>query len=91
MQSFVNILSFQKIIYKGFPSSAAEMLNNKVPRAFKKVQRSDSKQKRRWYKKLLGPANTTKISVNTSFLNWYLAHVLKLSEQMLVEKEIRII
>ena len=42
-------------------------------------------------KNLLGPVNATKTSVNTSFLKWYLAHKLKLSEQMSEEKEIRVI
>ena len=42
-------------------------------------------------KKLFGPVNSTKISVNASFLKWYMAHGLKLSEQMREEKKIRII
>ena len=29
------------------------MPNNKVPRGFKKLQRSGSKQERRWYKKIV--------------------------------------
>ena len=29
------------------------MPDNKAPRGFKKLQRSDSKQKRRWYKKIV--------------------------------------
>ena len=67
------------------------MLDNKVPRAFKKLQRSDSKEEHRWYKKFLGPASAVKISVNNSFLKWYLTHGLKFAEQMREEEEIQII